>query len=119
MPELSPWLAVAIAAAVIFLEDISLGRYRFDVPDNRVARRMQTRMALLRRLTVVVVVILALGAILLSFPGVEALGVSILASALLSIVAVRHVSARSVDPFGRGEPTFGCRGPVSPRVGGQ
>ena len=79
------WL---IAAAAIFLEDVGLGRYRLDVPDNRVARRMQTQMALLRRLTVVVVVILALGAILLSFPGVEALGASILASAgLLSIVA--------------------------------
>lgn len=79
------WL---LAAAAFFLEDLGLGRFRLDVPDNLVARRMQTQVALLRRLTVVVVVILALGAILLSFPGVEALGASILASAgLLSIVA--------------------------------
>ncbi|MFP7759779.1 mechanosensitive ion channel family protein [Marisediminicola sp. LYQ134] len=79
------WLVASIA---IFFEDLGLGRYRVDVPDNRVARRLRTQVLIIRRLTVVIIVVLALGAILLSFPGVEALGASILASAgLISIVA--------------------------------
>ena len=81
-------LAWLIGAVALFLEDLGLGRYRLDVPDNRIARRLRTQVLIIRRLTVVVVVVLAAGAILLSFPGVEALGASVLASAgLLSVVA--------------------------------
>jgi len=79
------WLLAQVAT---FLVDSGLGRYRTDVPDNRVARRLRTQVLILRRLVVVVIVILAAGAILLSFPGIEAVGTSVLASAgLLSIVA--------------------------------
>ncbi len=81
-------LAWLIGGVAIFLEDLGLSRYRVDVPDNRVARRLRTQVLIIRRLTVVIIVIVALGAILLSFPGVEALGASVLASAgVLSIVA--------------------------------
>ncbi|PZF53358.1 mechanosensitive ion channel family protein [Curtobacterium sp. MCSS17_008] len=79
------WLACQIA---IFLEDLGLHRYRVDVPDNRVARRIRTQVLIIRRLTVAVLVIIAVGAILLTFPGVEAAGASVLASAgLISVVA--------------------------------
>lgn len=79
------WLACEIA---IFLEDLGLHRYRVDVPDNRVARRIRTQVLIIRRLTVAVLVIIAVGAILLTFPGVEAAGASVLASAgLISVVA--------------------------------
>ncbi len=60
------WLACEVA---IFLESLGLHRYRTDVPDNRVARRVKTQVLVLRRLTVAVLVIIAVGAILLTFPG--------------------------------------------------
>ena len=79
------WLACEVA---IFLESLGLHRYRIDVPDNRQARRIRTQVLVIRRLTVAVLVIIALGAILLTFPGVEAAGASVLASAgLLSVIA--------------------------------
>ncbi|PJJ65473.1 mechanosensitive ion channel family protein [Compostimonas suwonensis] len=79
------WLVCGLA---LFVEDLGLARYRIDVPDNRVARRIRTQVLIIRRLTVVAVVVVALGAILLTFPGVEAVGTSVLASAgLLSVVA--------------------------------
>ncbi|MEO5852117.1 MAG: mechanosensitive ion channel domain-containing protein [Nocardioides sp.] len=85
------WL---LAAALIFLEDLGLHRYRTDVADNRVARRVKTQGLIIRRLTVALVVVVALGAALYSFPGVKAIGASLLASAgVLSIVAA--VAAQS------------------------
>jgi small-conductance mechanosensitive channel len=79
------WLACEIA---IVLESLGLHRYRVDVPDNRVARRIRTQVLVLRRLTVAVLVIIGVGAILLTFPGVEAAGASVLASAgLISVIA--------------------------------
>ncbi|PZF64486.1 mechanosensitive ion channel family protein [Curtobacterium sp. MCBD17_013] len=79
------WLACELA---IFLEDLGLHRYRVDVPDNRVARRIRTQVLIIRRLTVVVVVVIAVGSILLTFRGIEAAGASVLASAgLISVIA--------------------------------
>ncbi|MBD8605953.1 mechanosensitive ion channel family protein [Aeromicrobium sp. CFBP 8757] len=79
------WLVASIA---LFVEDLSLRRYRIDVADNRNARRARTQVLVIRRLTLMVVVVLAIGAILLSFPGAGAIGASVLASAgVISIVA--------------------------------
>ena len=77
-----------VGALVTFALALALGRYRTDVPDNRVARRMQTQLLIVRRLALVVIVILAGGSVLLTFPGVQAVGTSVLASAgVVSIVA--------------------------------
>jgi len=85
------WL---LAAVLIFLEDLGLDRYRTDVADNRIARRVKTQGLIIRRLTVAAVILIAFGAALYSFPGVQAIGASVLASAgLLSIVAA--VAAQS------------------------
>lgn len=79
------WL---VGAILLYLEDISLRRHRIDVPDNRTARRMRTQVLLLRRLTVAAVVLVAIGAILFTFPAVRVAGASLLASAgVISIVA--------------------------------
>ncbi|GAB3399490.1 mechanosensitive ion channel [Schumannella luteola] len=79
------WL---IAGAVSAALGGVLARYPTDVEDNRVARRIRTQVLLLRRISMVVLVVIAVGAILLTFPGVEALGGSLLASAgLVSVVA--------------------------------
>jgi small-conductance mechanosensitive channel len=79
------WLVCALA---LFFEDVALARYTIDRPDNRIARRMRTQVLILRRLAMAVVIVLAIGAILLTFPGAQAVGTSILASAgVVSIIA--------------------------------
>jgi len=77
-----------LASMVGFAIGLGMSRYRTDVPDNKVARRMQTQLAIVRRLAGVIIAILAIGSILLTFPGVQAVGTSLLASAgVVSIVA--------------------------------
>ena len=77
-----------VGALVGFAIGLGMGRYRIDVPDNRVARRIQTQLAIVKRLVYAVIVILAVGSILLTFDGVQAVGASVLASAgIVSIVA--------------------------------
>lgn len=81
----SAWLAAGLLSFTISL---GMARYRTDIADNKVARRMHTQLAIVRRLGVAVIAILAVAAIMLTFPGVQALGASLLASAgLVSIVA--------------------------------
>jgi small-conductance mechanosensitive channel len=79
------WL---VATGVGFFIQLALSRYRIDVADNRVARKMQTQLTLVRRLAVATVVIITVASILLTFDGVKAIGTSVLASAgVVSIVA--------------------------------
>ena len=79
------WL---IGQFLLFVEDLGVARYRIDVPDNRVARRIRTQMLIVRRLTIVVITVVAAGSVLLTFPAVRTVGASLLASAgVASIVA--------------------------------
>lgn len=79
------WLVGALA---FVLEDVAMRRYRVDVKDNRTARRVRTQVQVVRRLTVAVLVVVAIAGILMTFPAARAVGTSIFASAgLLSIVA--------------------------------
>jgi small-conductance mechanosensitive channel len=88
----SAWL---LAALLTFATDLTLGRYRIDVPDNRVARRIRTQTLIVRRLAIALIVIVAIGAVLLTFPAVQAFGASVLASAgIASIIA--GLAAQSV-----------------------
>lgn len=81
----SGWLLIAI---VNLLLNRTIARYPTDVPDNRAARRVRTQVQLIRRVLAAVIVILTIGAILLTLPGAQALGASVLASAgLVSVVA--------------------------------
>jgi small-conductance mechanosensitive channel len=79
------WFAASLA---VFVEDLGLARYRLDVPDNRYARKVRTQVLIIRRLTVVAAVVIGLGAILLTFPALQAAGASVLASAgVIGIIA--------------------------------
>jgi small-conductance mechanosensitive channel len=79
------WLTAALA---VYFEDLGLARYRLDVPDNRYARKVRTQVLIIRRLTVVAAVVIGLGAVLLTFPALQAAGASILASAgVIGIIA--------------------------------
>jgi small-conductance mechanosensitive channel len=82
---LSAWF---VATFVSLLVDVMLARYRTDVADNRVARRVRTQALILRRVAVVAIVIVALAASLLIFPEARTAGASVLASAgVVSIIA--------------------------------
>lgn len=82
---LAAWL---VATAVSFLVDVLLSRYRTDVADNRLARRVRTQALILRRFAVALIVVIALASSLLVFPAAQAAGASLLASAgVVSIIA--------------------------------
>lgn len=82
------WL---VGAILLFLEDTSLrreGQDTIELPSSREARRIRTQVLLLRRLTVAGVVVVAIGAILLTFSQVRTVGASLLASAgIISVIA--------------------------------
>ncbi|GAA2760687.1 mechanosensitive ion channel [Actinopolymorpha rutila] len=71
-----------LATAVLFLaEDAALRHIKVDVTDNRRARKVQTQLTALRRLTAVVVTMVAASAIFMTFDALRTYGASILASA--------------------------------------
>jgi small-conductance mechanosensitive channel len=79
------WFVAVLLGALI---THAISRYRVDVVDNRVARRVRTQLAIVRRLVFVVVAIVVLGSVLLTFPSVQAVGTSVLASAgVVSVIA--------------------------------
>jgi small-conductance mechanosensitive channel len=61
--------------------DVIADRYDVGVSDNLKARAIHTQFAILRRVTVVAIAVLALGLVLMSFEGFRQLGTGILASA--------------------------------------
>jgi hypothetical protein len=86
------WL---VAGVLTSIERAALSRLRVDVPDNRHARRLQTQVTLVRRITVAGVALLALGAMLMTFPMARAAGTSLLASAGV-VGAVAALAAQSL-----------------------
>ncbi|MCS0498418.1 mechanosensitive ion channel family protein [Protaetiibacter mangrovi] len=74
----SAWL---LAGIVSFAFEAVRLRYPIDVADNSKARRVRTQLDILHRVAGAVIITIAIGAILLTFPGVSALGASVLASA--------------------------------------
>lgn len=78
------WLAAAAFSVVV---DFGVSRSRLAESDTREGRRLRTQVQVIRRLVIAVIVIVALGAILMSFETVRALGASLLASAgIVSII---------------------------------
>ncbi|MER7333212.1 MULTISPECIES: mechanosensitive ion channel family protein [unclassified Micromonospora] len=79
------WL---VASLLVVAEDTALARFRVDVPDNRHARRVRTQVVMLRRLTIAVIVVLAVGVMLMTFPAVRGIGAGVLTSAgVVGVVA--------------------------------
>lgn len=72
------WIAVKI---VHIIRDAFLAHYDINARDNVRARGMHTQMSMISNIIGVVVVLLTVSFILMSFPGVRHIGVSILASA--------------------------------------
>ncbi|MBW5482849.1 mechanosensitive ion channel family protein [Streptomyces bambusae] len=80
------WLLVRIATAVV---DTAYARYALArAADEARVRRIRTQVTLIHRVVTAVVVVVALAAMLLTFPAMRTLGASMLASAgVLGIVA--------------------------------
>ncbi|HZP03887.1 MAG TPA: mechanosensitive ion channel family protein [Terracidiphilus sp.] len=85
-------LIAAVAWLVILLievtSDLLSGRYRIDVADNLVARRIQTQFQMLHRIAIVLVIVTTVAVMLMTFPAIKHIGVSILASAGLASLVV-------------------------------
>jgi small-conductance mechanosensitive channel len=75
------WFAWAATAALMIIVDLAATRYRTDVSDNRHARRIHTQISVIRRIGIAGFAVLAMGAMLLTFPAFRAAGASVLASA--------------------------------------
>jgi small-conductance mechanosensitive channel len=74
-------LAWLVGALFMIVLDLALPRYRTDVQDNWHARRVHTQVNVIRRVGVVALAVVAIGAMLLTFPAFRAAGASVLASA--------------------------------------
>lgn len=80
-------IAVIAWACILFTEvfaDIVIARYPINMKDNLAERRIQTQVKVFRRIVTVVIVVVAGGIMLLTVPGVHAVGTSVLASAGLA-----------------------------------
>lgn len=86
------WLFAGVLTAV---ERMAMSQLRIDTPDNLRARRAKTQLALVRRFTIAIVAVIALGAMLMTFPGAKAAGTSLLASAGI-IGAIAALAAQSL-----------------------
>jgi small-conductance mechanosensitive channel len=75
------WLIILVSE-VLF--DIGVARYRTDVADNLLARKVQTQLHMLHRVVSIVVLIVALAIMLMTFPEIRQIGTSLLASAGLA-----------------------------------
>jgi len=83
----------ALIALVELVSDIIYSRYAIDAPDNLTARRIRTQTEVMRRI-VAVVVVLTVASMLMTFPEVRHIGLSLLASAGVAGLVV-GMAARS------------------------
>jgi small-conductance mechanosensitive channel len=75
---IAAWLVVRLIDA---MGDILSARYDVNVPDNLEARKIRTQFQVLRRIGVVLMTLFAAGVMLMTFPGIRALGATVFASA--------------------------------------
>ncbi|GAA4784303.1 MULTISPECIES: mechanosensitive ion channel domain-containing protein [Streptomyces] len=81
----SAWLVLGIASAAV---ESTYARYAAATRDAARVRRVRTQVTLIMRIVTAVVAVVAAAAMLLTFPGMEKLGASMLASAgIVGIVA--------------------------------
>ncbi|MFC0528447.1 mechanosensitive ion channel family protein [Phytohabitans kaempferiae] len=98
------WLLGSLALA---FEDVALTRFRTDVPDNLRARKLQTQVQVLRRVTVAAVVVVTVGVMLMTFPNVRTIGASLLASAgIIGVVAALAAQSTLSNIFAGLQLTF-------------
>ncbi len=84
----------ALIVAIQVVAGLLTFRYSIEVEDNLHARRVQTQTQVMRRIAVVMVIVITLGAMLMTFPNARQIGTSIFASAGVAGLVV-GMAARS------------------------
>ena len=79
------WIALT---AVQIMSQVYLQQFRLDIADNLLARKHVTQVRILKRATDVLIVIMTVGAALMSFEAVRQYGVSLFASAGVAGLAI-------------------------------
>ncbi len=79
------WFVLIVLHA---LTDVSISRHNIDVEDNLEARKMRTRLRVLRQVFSTLVVLFTLAAMLMVIPNARAIGVSLFASAGVAGIVV-------------------------------
>ncbi|MEU8223655.1 mechanosensitive ion channel domain-containing protein [Kribbella sp. NPDC048915] len=88
-------LLLALIASVLWLliqlsgvfEDVTVARFDIGVSDNRRARKIRTQVVLLRRISIAVLVVVAVATAVMTIPSARSVGASFLVSAgVLSVV---------------------------------
>lgn len=74
-------VAWTIVASIGFYADLTKRKYRIDVDDNLRARQVETRLDLLARAVVTIIVLVATALALMTFPPIRTIGTALLASA--------------------------------------
>lgn len=74
-------MAWQVIALLDVLDDALSEKYKTDVRDNLRARKIQTQMHVLRRITIVVIIIITGAVMLMTFPSVRQFGAGLFASA--------------------------------------
>ncbi len=72
------WLAINLTAV---FDDVIASKFRVDVRDNLLARQVRTRTRVIRRIAVIGILIVGVSAMLITFPGIRHIGISLFASA--------------------------------------
>jgi small-conductance mechanosensitive channel len=82
----------SIAWLVLLFTDVAVdifgSRYRLDVADNLLARKVQTQLRALRRVIAIAIIVVASALALMTFPSIHQIGTSLLASAGLAGLVV-------------------------------
>ncbi len=81
------------------LRDAAVLRFKVDVKDNLLARRILTQLNVLRRLVVFVIIIIAVAAMLMTFPKVRQLGTAMLASAGIVGIVIGLAAQKTIGTF--------------------
>ena len=90
------WLLIKV---VYVFEDFLASRFEIDVKDNLRARKIHTQLRVLKRIIVITVGVVALAAMLMTFPKVRQLGTAILASAGIIGIVVGMAAQRTIGAF--------------------
>jgi len=79
-----------------YLQDLFLRRYSMDVEDNLQARRMHTQVNLFKKISAIIIVVLATAAILLQFDKLRHIGTGILASAGIAGIVIGLAAQKTI-----------------------
>jgi small-conductance mechanosensitive channel len=90
------WLLIRMTYV---LEDYVTSHFDIGVKDNLRARKIYTQLRVLKRIAIVVIGILALGAMLMTFERIQQLGKTILASAGIVGIVVGIAAQRTIGTF--------------------